>query len=356
MKLWIIFCFLFASHYTYAQEIPKTFAVIIVGGGPAGLACATSCVKAGYPTLVCDEEKKGIFYPDFQVTNWPGHQAMNWQKTIEELQKDFTNHGGILAFTHVKAITKNQGIFHVTSDIGIFHSPAVVMATGKLPPAIKPIVTTEQPTRILSRLYDESFLIPSDTAIIIGNSEYTLSTAIHVAARIKRVYLFLQPPWKSSGSVAERIARKLPTLTWIQSNTITAINSLKGKVIVEALSKGSKKPQEASWAIFAEDWTPQSSLVRGLAQHDSSGALITYDDTGITPSIGLFACGEVASHGFLSGIAAAANGLKSSVGVRQFLLDRCPLPFLRAAPKEETPPPTKPTQPAAETGPTGTQE
>ncbi len=350
MKLLIVLCSLLAPFCAYGQEIQRSFAVIVIGGGPAGLACATACAKTGYPTLVCDEEKNGIFYPKLQVTNWPGHPAMTWQKTLEELRKDFIKNGGICAFTHVKAVTKNQGVFHITTDMGIFHAPAIVMATGKEPPPLKTVITTEEPTRVLSRLYDESFLLSSDTAILIGNSEYTLTCAIRIAARIKRLYLFLQPPWKSSGSLKERIARKLPTITWVKSDRITAINSLKSRALIESLYKGSKNIQEASWVIFADEWTPQSSLVHSITSMDSSGAIITYADTGITPSSGLFACGEVASREFLNGISAAANGLNTSIAVCQYLLDRGPLPIPQIPPKEEAPPPPPPPQ-AGSTGP-----
>ena len=340
---------------SFADASQKSFAVVIVGGGPAGLACATACVKAGYPTLVCDEENKGIIYPILPVTNWPGHPPMSWQKTIEDARKEFTNNGGVIAFTHVKAITKNQGVFHVATSMAMFHAPAVVMATGRHPPAIKPYLTTEQPTRILSRLYDESFLTPGDTAIIIGNSEYTLETACTVAPRIKRVYLLLRPPWKPSGSAVERIARKLPMITWIKNDSITSITSLKSKVFVECVYRGSKTVQEASWVIFAEEWTPHSTLVRGLTSCDSSGAIITYDDTGLTPNHGLFACGEVASHGFLNGISAAASGLNTSISVCQFLLDRGPLPLHHMVPREEIPP-SPPTEATGTTGTTETEE
>lgn len=350
MKLITLFLFLLMAGEAYAQEIPKSFAVVIIGGGPAGLSCATACAKVGYPTLVCDEEKSGVIYPDIAVTNWPGLPQMTWQKAAGELRKDFTKHGGMFAYTHVKAITKNQGIFHINTDMGIFHAPAVVIATGKLPPPKRIPITIENPTRVLSRLYDASALYPSDTVIIIGNTENTLSTACLVAARVKRVYLFLQPPWKSTGSIVERIARKLPTVTWMKSDRITSITGLKGKAIVEFQRMGSKIVQEASWVIFAEEWVPQSALLRGLGQRDSSGAIVTFGTSGNTATIGLFACGEVASHGFLHGISSAADGLNTSTSVCQFLLDRSPLPIPPPLLKEETPP--LPPQPSAgETGP-----
>lgn len=349
MKLLAILFALFPFLSTYAEEIQRSYAVVIIGGGPAGLACATACAKTGYPTLVCDEEKRGIFYPGLPMTNWPGFPAPTWQKALEGLRNEFTKQGGIFTSAHVKAITKNQGIFHISTDIGVFHSPAVVMATGKEPLPCRTALTTEEPTRVLSRLYDESFLTPIDTVILIGNSEQTFSCAVRIAPRVKRLYLFLQSPWKSTGSFLERLARRLPTITWIKCDKIVSINSLKTKVIVESLHRGSKTTQEASWVVFSDEWIPKSALIRGLTSTDSTGAIITYDDTGMTPSSGLFACGEVSSRGFLNGISAAANGLNTSVAVTQFLLNRGPLPNLQMVPKEETP--AKAPPPAGETGP-----
>lgn len=337
MKVIILFFSLFVSCFASAQEMPSSFSVIVIGGGPAGLSCATACAKMGFPTLVCDSEKRGIIYPDLPVTNWPGHPPLPWAKTIEEMQKEFIKWGGTFVVTHVRAITKNLGVFHLTTDTGMYRAPAIVMATGKEPPRMKFPVNTDKPTRVLSLLFDDSALSPYDTAIIIGNCEYTLTTAIQAATKIKHLFVFLQPPWRSTGSLVERTAKRLLNITWVRYDRILALSSRKEKVTIEYLYRGSKFVQDASWAIFAETWIPQSDLVHNLAKLDSNGTLITYDRTGITPTSGLFACGEVASDRFLPGIAAAADGLITSTAVAQFLIAHRPLPPQITAPKQATP-------------------
>jgi thioredoxin reductase len=359
MKILILAWALLISACSYAQEMPKTFAVVIIGGGPAGLSCASACMKAGYPTILCDEIKQGVIYPNLLVTNWPGHPQMDWQKTLEELRKDFIKAGGIIAFTHAKSVTKNQGVFHVSTDAGIFHAPAIVVATGRKPIPMRTAITTDQPTRILSRLYDPSFLNPSDSVAIIGSGEYALYVASEVASRVKRIYLFLSSQRKTGGSPLERILQRLPNITWMKTERITAINSQKTKVSVEAVSRSSKIVQEASWVILAEEWIPQSLIVRPIIKCDSSGAIITYNDTGVTPTSGLFACGEVTSPGFLNGIAAAAEGLQTGSSVCQYLLGRGPLPAHRPLAREEAPPAqgtTGATDSNGGTGATGAEE
>lgn len=340
MKLFLLLCSLFTAATLGGQEMPRSYAVIVIGGGPAGLACATACAKSGYGTLVCDKERGAILHPDLPVTNWPGLPSMPWKAVVEGLRKELDQCGGTFVATGVKSINRNQGMFHVTTGAGVFHAPALVMATGRQPSPMKFPVNTELPTRVVSRLYDPSFLRPTDTVILIGSGEYALSCAIRMATKVKQIYLFLQPPFTSTGTAVERIAKKLPSITWMYSDAIRTVNSYKDKVVVEYLSKKTKAIQEASWVVFATEWIPQSYLVAGQTKTDSTGSIITYSQTGATETSGLFACGEVTSPGVLTGIAAAAHGLATSNAVCQFLAERYPLPQPRTPPNDEPPPHT----------------
>ena len=321
---------LLLSLTAHAQEPSEIFDVAVIGGGPSGLSCATACAKTGYKTLVLNAKRKGLFDPGLPVTNWPGHPTMTWEKTIDELRKDFIHHTGVYTETLVRSITKDRGVFRITTDTDTFRSTAVVLATGKHPPKQKFKITPEYPTRVLSRLWDESFLLPTDTVAIIGDNDAVFTSAIRAAKRSQKVYLFLQPPWNPIKSPAALLAKKISSITWVYCNSMPSINSLKDTVIVEFVSGHSKAVQRVSWAVISTDWIPDSDIAGSLVKLDSSGCIVSSDVPG------LFACGEVSSRDSLLGITAAADGINASEPVHQFLLDLGIFP---------TPPPPAPKAP-----------
>lgn len=307
----------------FSQESAQTVTVAIIGGGPAGLTCGMRCAKAGYATIVCDSIRTDLVDPGLSVTNWPGRPPMTWEKTMEELRKEYIRYGGKYIPEQAESIVATKGGFTITTATTSIASTAVVIATGTRPPTPPYLITSAQPPRILPRLWDPLFLTPNDTAAIIGSGETAMRDAIRAAVRAKKVYLFLK---REGDSALASTARKLPSITLLPCDMITAVHSLKNRVLVEYVTQGSKMVQEASWAIMAQDWLPNSALVQGFLRCESSGAIVTSGSSGVTSTPGAFACGEVSSRGLLSGIAAASDGLTTSEAVIQFLLNANILP------------------------------
>jgi thioredoxin reductase len=169
-----------------------------------------------------------------------------------------------------------------------------------------------------------------------------MNDAVLASTKAKQVYLLLSSSWKSSSSLAERIARKTASISWMNINSIASVHSMKDKVLIDYSLRGSRMVQEASWAIIATDWTPDSALAEPLVRCDFAGSIVTYDTSGITSGRGVFSCGEVASRTPLSAIAAAADGLSTSQSVCQYLLDLGIVPSPPPPPKVEKKLPKKP--------------
>ena len=199
--------------------------------------------------------------------------------------------------------------------------------------------------RIFQRLWNDSFIKPNDTIAIIGEKERAVPAAIQASMRAKKIYLFLDPPSKSSGEPIERTARKIASIAWMAHEGIVGVRGLKEKAVVEFALKGSKMVQDVTWVVFVTDWIPTSTLVQNLVRCDSSGAIVTSGSTGATSTPGLFACGEVTSRTPLPAIAAAANGLGTSLSVCQFLLD-VGIPPTRPKPEVQEPSPVPPPEEA----------
>lgn len=318
------------------SQAPPSYSVIIVGGGASGLSCATSCVKMGFSTLVIDTPQSAVD-PGLDVTNWPGHEPAPWDKTINALRKEFEKQGGTLAQTAVTKLNLVRNKFQVTTDNGSFQAVAVVIATGKQPPEFPLAIPTKKPIRILQRLWDCSIFSRDDAVIVIGNSQLGLKAAIQISFRVNKVMLLMRPPWQATGSALERTIQKLDTISWLKAGRLTSFIPQEKSVLLTFSHNRSTLVQKASWIVIAEEWVAETKPFHSLVQVDSTGAIVTQGETGITKTPGLFACGEVASNREMLAVEAATSGIRTSWPVALYLVEQGVIPI----PPEKTEPPPK---------------
>ena len=312
--------FLVLCSSLFSQPPIPSYAVIVVGGGAAGLSCATECAKMGFSTLVLDHPLEPLS-PERSVTNWPGLQPQPWEKTIEGLRKEYERNGGEFQLAEVTKVARGANQFRLTTDKGQFQSVAVVIATGKQPPEFPVAIPSQKPVRVFQRYWDFSPFTRDDSVIVIGNSTLGLKAAIQIGFRVNKVMLFMQPPWQPSGSTLERVAQNIDTISWMKADRFVSIIPQEKSVLLSYSRKGSTLTQKATWLVLSESWIPQVEPFKPFVQLDSSGAIVTQGETGSTKTPGVFACGDVASAEEMFGVQAAASGLRTSWPVALYLLE-----------------------------------
>ena len=305
--------------------LPERYPVVVIGGGPAGLSCATECARAGYKTMLLDSAQAGILSRSLPINNWPGFHSSNWPAALATLQTAYAKVGGFLTKTRAFSIKRNFGDFTITTEDGALRANVVVMATGRRPRSVPFKVTTSDPGRILSRLWDESFLTQNDTVAVIGPGPIATETAIRAAERAKKVYLFRQPLSAIDPS-EEKVLLQFPRISRMYATQVTNVLETASNATVEYVQGLSKLVLKVNWAILANEWEPNSESALPLVSCDSSHAIIVQGPGGQTSVPGIFACGEVSSLGPLLGVLASADGVRTAQSVCAFLMGQHMLP------------------------------
>ena len=347
-----ISCMLFGSaplpkEAHQSKLLPKAYQVIVIGGGGSGLVCAQKCTEDGFSTLVIDAPVELPIHTLFPVQNWPDSKKSTWIDILDKKRQDFEKSSGVFLARKALSITKNRGRFCIRTEKETFDGIVCVIATGKkfIPPPGQ--IGTQEPSHIILRLYNTDVFQSKDTVSIIGDDEQTLKSAIAVAQKVSKVFLFFPARANFSRELFESLS-KYPNVSFVQVDRIIKTSNRRDACVVEYNRARSKYIQESSWVIFGNLWPPQSAIARYIVPCDSEGAVITYDSSGSTNSPGLFACGEVASTDFLSGLAAVSSGMSTGMNVCQYLREKGIQASVRPPPQTEQ---TSPTGPAH--GPTG---
>ena len=243
-----------------------------------------------------------------------------------------------IAGTRALSIKREAAGFLITTEGGTFHATAVVVATGRHPPPIPFKTIPAKPGRVLSRLWDESFLTQKDTVVIIGPGSAATESAIRAAVRAKRVFLFRQPLLPLDLSEEASIQR-FPKISRLYGCRVTGIIEGKEETTVEYMKRGSKLILKATWVALAQEWVPNSEIVRTLVPCDSSYAIVVRGPEGLTSVPGLFACGEVSTTQPLLGILASAEGVQTAQGVCAYLAEGGVVPVSRQQEEPKAAPP-----------------
>ena len=110
----------------------KNYDIIIVGGGPAGLACGQYSARAGRKTVILEEMAPGgqCMIID-EIENYPGLEKISGYELAAKFEQQATGFGCEIAYATVNAINRlDDGTFLLDTSDGTFLAPVVVIATG----------------------------------------------------------------------------------------------------------------------------------------------------------------------------------------------------------------------------------
>ncbi|MBO4410344.1 MAG: FAD-dependent oxidoreductase [Spirochaetales bacterium] len=110
----------------------KNYEVVIVGGGPAGLACGQYSARAGRKTVILEELAPGgqTMIID-EIENYPGLGKVSGYEIGAKFEEQAVGFGCEIVYGGVNSITRlPDGTFSLDTTDGTFLSPVVVIATG----------------------------------------------------------------------------------------------------------------------------------------------------------------------------------------------------------------------------------
>ncbi len=172
----------------------RTYELVIIGAGPAGLACAIEASKAGLDYCVLDQGSVAdairrfpvhmTFFstPDLlQIGNIPFITA-GFRPSRSEAVRYYqgvsaANGLRIIPNVRVTGLGQTSVGFRITTPAGFFTAPRVVVATGYFDgPNPFPIPGAELPN--VHRYYDEGFRFAGQQVAVVGGKNSAVETAL----------------------------------------------------------------------------------------------------------------------------------------------------------------------------------
>ena len=295
----------------------KTYDLVIVGAGPAGLTAAIYAANSGINFLVISGFTGSAAATAPAVANYPGFpEAVSGSELMANFENQAKNLGaGIESDSITEIKNEADGTFTLTGAINTYSAKTVIYAAGA---QAKRLRLNEEPKYFgkgvsVCATCDGHFFKNKPVAVAAGDRT-AASEAVYLAGICEKVYFI---------TLGSALPKELDGIENIVPKINFQITALKGEKKLEALAienLSTKETEELTVsALFtAVGHDPETAPLAGLPVLDDKGAVVTEKDAS-TAVPGLFAAGDVVKGAVRQIVFAASAGMQAFLSARKYL-------------------------------------
>jgi len=301
----------------------KSYQVIIIGAGPAGLAAGLYCARSGLDTLLIEKEVIGgqITYAA-QVENYPGFpQGISGIELGQLMHRQAINYGLQTLLAEVTGLVPHQRHNLLTTSEGDFIAESVVIAPGLQFRKLKVPGEVELLGKGVSYCATcDGPLFRDKVVAVIGGGDTALTEALYLSKFASSVKVIHRRSQLRARDILQKRAKMEPKMEFIWNAIVTkiegdgAVNQLR----LKSTKDGSISVLPVAGVFIAIGLEPNTSYLQGVVPVNKEGYIITNEvmETGIS---GIFAAGDVRYNSARQAITASGDGATAAVSAEKFL-------------------------------------
>lgn len=302
----------------------KTYDLIIVGGGPAGIAAGIYAGRQKLKTLLITKTFGGqMARKAVAIENYPGFGEISGidliQKFVDHLKKQQIE---ILQDSVVKIRKDGKTFSFLTKKRKRLQSKAVLITSGADP-------------RLLEVLGEKKFigkgvsycvacdgpLFGGKEVVVVGGGNAGFEASLALAKYAKKIYI-LEYGAKIKADEENQLRAKKTGLVEVISNA--ALKKIQGKDFVESIvyqDRASKKLKTLNLqGVFVEIGSqPATFFIKGLVDFNEQDEIKINPKNHQTKTPGLFAAGDVTDVKYKQIIIAAGEGASAGLSIYDYL-------------------------------------
>lgn len=304
----------------------RNWDVIIIGGGPSGLAAAIYCGRALRKTLVLEKKVFGgqIVFADI-IENYPGFsEPIVPSDLMEQMSKQSERYGVTLENDEVLGLKREGASWRVDVYQNAYAAKALIFAAG----SAHRFLGVRGENELLGRgvsvcaTCDAPFFQGRRVAVI-GGGDTALSEALHLAKFASEVTLVHRRDQLRGEKILQDRIFKNDKIHVLWDAEVVGFN---GEQKLEALEIRKKKTGEIETRAFdgaflAIGTTPNTELLKGIVELDENGYVVT-DISLRTEAEGLFVAGEVIKGNRRQVAISVGMGVQSALSCEEYLASR----------------------------------
>jgi len=305
------------------RAMGKTYNVVIIGGGPAGLVAGLYCARSRLNTLLIE---KGIMGGQItnaeRVENYPGlPKGISGIELGQLIQEQAVSYGLETLPAEVTKAVPSQRHNLVSTSEGDFVAESVIIASGSqyrklgvpgedklVGKGVSYCATCDGP------------LFKGKTVAVIGGGDAAITEALYLSKFASSVKVIHRRDQLRASRIFQERAMAEPRIEFIWDTVVTQIegDGLVKQLMLKSTKNGKISTLELDGVFVAIGSEPSSAQWRGLLSLDEWGYIIT-NEIMETKIPGIFAAGDVRHNSARQAITAAGDGATAAISAEKFL-------------------------------------
>ena len=297
----------------------RTYDLIIIGGGPAGLTAGVYARRGGLNVLIVENQAVGgQMSRTLEIENYPGFPTVNGFQLAMSMQEQCTTLGVEFAYGNIEHLDLDGKDKKLTIDGEEYSSKAVIIATGTTPTYLNIKGEKEFAGRGVSycAVCDGGFF-KDKNVIVVGGGNTALEDAMYLQRFAKTVYLaHRRDEYRASKILVDKLNES--NVKQLKSSVIDEIvgDNKVTKVKVKNLKTNAISDIDMDGVFVAVGQTPTASLFN--VKKNERGYILV-DQEMKTSIDGVFAAGDVTEKQIRQIVTACSDGAIAAESALKFL-------------------------------------
>ena len=304
---------------------PKQYQLIIIGGGPGGVAAGIYAARKKIKTLLIADSFGGQSLVSNDVQNWIGTKSISGFDLAQNLEAHLRAQEGIEIADGdlVVSVKKTDGGFAVETQKGkTFETKYVLMASGSRRRKLG--VPGEKEFDGKGVVYCttcDAPLFGGKTVAVVGGGNSALEGVIDVLAYASKIYLIVRSEVLKGDPITQEKVKSHPQVEILWNSVVEEI---RGKELVTGVRVKNTKTGETKElpldGVFVEiGLIPNSDAVKDLAKLDAIGEIIVDHKTQESSCPGIWAAGDVSDVLYKQNNISAGDAVKAVLNIYEKL-------------------------------------
>ncbi len=304
----------------------KTYKVVIIGSGPAGLTAALYAGRADLAPIVFEgPEPGGQLTTTTDVENFPGYpQGVMGPQLMQDLREQATRFGADCRWGVVTDIDMSKRPFKlVVDEENELFAESVIVATGASAKWLG--LPSEQRLRgkgVTACATCDGAFFRNQHVIVIGGGDTAMEEATFLTKFASKVTIIHRRDEFRASKVMQQRVFDNPKIEIKWDSTIDEVlgDPVVQGVRLKNLKTGALEVLEDVTGVFlAIGHKPNTDLFKGVIDMDETGYIITLGKSSYTNVPGIFACGDAQDHVYRQAITAAGSGCMAAIDAERWL-------------------------------------
>ncbi len=295
--------------------------VLIIGGGPAGLAAAIYTARAGYVTTVLERlAPGGQAMETYRIDNYPGFRNVSGVELAQDLEQHARSAGTEIRIEDAQSLVQTDKGWEVHTSSGVYQTRTVILATGARRRKLGVPGEEELAGRGVSycAACDGNFFRGRSVAVVGGGN-----SAVGDAAELSKICRDVRVICRGSEVHAPFSGGvELGTLPNVTLMTDTVVERIEGEGKVQSVRTKNRKTGKTEvfpmdGVFIAIGMLPNSGLLDGLLPLENGFAVT--GERGVTPRPGLFVAGDLRKKDLHQIVTAMSDGANAAYAAQKYL-------------------------------------